>query len=135
MLFAYKTQNAIVQANLNQILLIKRTQMPRFFFQHYVRDINSFCYMVSPIHEYRPHYEFRLLFNVYRIKELMYCLDFRKSNVKSMGSRLSWMEAIDLDFRSILNFGLFYKMLISSGKNIWTPTYNEQIINSGTVFV
>ena len=134
MFFAYKTTAALVKENLEVLCLIKKTNLPAFFFHFYVQHPNSFCYVMSPLQEYSPYFEYLALFNTYRIKELLYCLDFRKSCVRSLGSRWHWFNVFDKDYESILNFGLYYKMLVASGLDIWTPTYDQERRNGSGRF-
>ena len=126
MLFAYKTKTNIVKSNVEVLCLIGKVKLPQFFFKFYVRDPESFLYILSPLKEYTPFFDYVSLFHTYRIKELLYCLDFRRSCVRSLGTRWEWFSAIDENYESIIKFGLYYKMLIATGTNIWTPTYNAE---------
>ena len=126
MFFAYKTTAGLVNENLEVLCLIKKAKLPDFFFRFYVHDTHNFCYLASPLQEYSPYFDYVALFNTFRIKELLYNLDFRKSTVRSLGSRWHWCEVLATDYEAILRFGIYYKMLIASGLDIWTPTYNEE---------
>ena len=126
MFFAYKTTAEVVNKNLEVLCLIKAAKLPDFFFRFYVHDSNNFAYLPNPLNEYNPYFEYAKLFNTFRIKELLYCLDFRKSTVRSLGSRWHWFDLLDTDYEAVLSFGIYYKMLVASGFDIWTPTYNEE---------
>ena len=125
--FAWETPFRLVTENLDVLLLIKSMNMPPMFFRPCLFHQSFCCHIHSPLEVYTPFWAYSELFNIYRIKELLYNLDFRKRNVKSAGTRFSWMNSFDKHYVNILYFGMFYKILLASGQNIWTPTYNQQL--------
>jgi len=134
LLFAFNQRTAVVRANVNVLCLIGKAPLPKFFYRIYVRDPETFLYITTPLKEYVPYFDYVGLFHSYRIKELLYCLDFRRTCVRSLGSRFDWFMSLDNDYQTIINFGLYYKMLIASGNNIWTPTYNLEKENGSARF-
>jgi len=125
--FAWQTEWEHVEANINQLFRIKEFDLPPIFFRPYIFYAENMRYELNPLHVYAPVFDLLSLFNRHRIHELLYKLDFRKRDVKCLGSRLRWMKLMDNDHESILQFGMFYKMLLSTRQNIWTPTYRYQL--------
>ena len=129
--FAWKMSAKVIHKNVDDVLRIKSFDLPPLFFKVYIFDRRICKYITSPLLVYEPFWEMKELFNTFRIQELLYSLDFRKRNVKVAGSRYFWMGAFEEHYINLLQFGMFYKMLLSSGRNIWTPTYMKQLQNHG----
>lgn len=128
--FAWKTTWSLSESNIDTLLLIKSFKLPPLFFRQFLFRSDHGHYCVSPIDKYYPTWSFLEIFDIYRIKELLYNLDFRRRLVKRAGSRWFWMKAFEVHYENILQFGMFYKLLVASGENIWTPTYNAELANS-----
>jgi len=129
--FAWKCKWKLVEANMEQLSAIKSFNIPPIFFRNMVLCANYTKYVVNPLDVYIPVFDLSCLFNKHRIHELLYKLDFRKRNVRCLGSRWSWIRAFDECYENILRFGMFYKMLLSTRENIWTPTYRNQLTDHG----
>ena len=129
--FAWKTNWDHVRLNMEQLFRIKKYNMPPIFFRGLFFSAEYGCYLPNPLLTYTPIFNLISLFNKHRIHELLYKLDFRKRDVKCLGSRWEWVRAMDHSYENILQFGMFYKMLLASRKNIWTPTYRSQLEMSG----
>ena len=137
MSFAYGTGAGgakFVKKNVNTLCYIKSLALPRFFFQYYIPSWKKWGYVVNPMFEYSPCPLISDIFNMYHIKEVMYALDFRKRSVKALGSRFTWFEMMETHYDQVLNFGIFYKVLMASGGEIWTPTYSRQLKNGGHTY-
>lgn len=125
--FAWKIPFEVVDQNLDELLLIKRLALPPMFYRMRMFHRPMCSHIYSPLDIYVPFWSYHELFNVYRIKELLYNLDFRKKYVKSAGSRYFWLNSFEEHYLNIMQFGMFYKILLACGQNIWTPTYNWQL--------
>ena len=129
--FAWKIPFGLVKENLDELLLIKSFKLPPVFYRSFLFH-RSFCsHINSPLNIYIPFWSYHDLFDIFRIKELLYNLDFRKRTVKRGGSRWFWLNSFDEHYVNILQFGMFYKILLASGQNIWTPTYSLQLQSAG----
>ena len=129
--FAWKTPFQLVLDNIECLLEIKSYDLPPLFFRgRFYSPYHVGKMQPNPLYEYSPFWPYKDLFNIYRIQSLMYNLDFRKRVVKRAGSREFWLNSFD-HYKSILQFGLFYKILLASGLNVWTPTYNMQLRTGG----
>ena len=129
--FAWKTEWEHVRLNLEHMFRIKKYNLPPIFFRPYIFCTEFGGYVPNPLLTYVPTFDLISLFNRHRIHELLYKLDFRKRDVKCLGSRWKWLQAMDESHENILQFGMFYKMLLSTRQNVWTPTYRCQLENHG----
>ena len=127
--FAWKMHADVVRKNVDDILVIKNFNLPGLFLRGFLFDPRICKHVTSPLLVYTPFWEFKKLFNTFRIQELLYSLDFRKRIVRVAGTRYDWMNSFEEHYVNILQFGMFYKMLLASNKNIWTPTYQKQLQN------
>jgi len=125
--FAWRIPFKVVIENIDQLLRIKSFKLPPLFYQRCLFHRSYCCHISNPLFIYVPYFSYHELFNVFRIKELLYNLDFRKRIVKRAGSRWFWMNSFEHHYVNILEFGMFYKILLATGQNIWTPTYNMQL--------
>lgn len=139
--FAWENPCQLVLDNIETLLEIKSYNLPPLFFQTQYRYVCTGArgckstygiVMPNPLYEYVPFWKYIDLFNIFRIQHLMYNLDFRKRIVKRAGSRQFWMNSFD-HYKSILQFGLFYKILLASEMDVWTPTYKLQLKGWGGV--
>lgn len=127
--FAWKTTYKNVKVNIDELLLIKSFKLPTMFYKVFMFSSECCRHIYTPLQIYRPFWCYIEMFDICRLKELLYILDFRKRIVKRAGSRFYWMEAFDDHYLNILQFGMYYKLLLASNQNIWTPTYNRQLQN------
>ena len=125
--FVWKLPYGLVKENLDALLLIKSIKLPPLFYRTRLFYRPFCCHIYNPLVIYVPFWSYHELFDIYGIKELLYNLDFRKRNVKSAGSRWFWMNSFGEHYMNIIQFGMFYKILLAGGQNIWTPTYNIQL--------
>ena len=125
--FAWKMPAKIIQGNIIDILTIKNFNLPMLFYKLYVFDRRTCRYINNPLVIYEPFWELKEVFNTFHIQELLYNLDFRKRNVKVAGSRHFWLQSFEEHYHNIVQFGMFYKMLLANGTCIWTPTYLRQL--------
>ena len=124
--FAWKTTWNGIRLNLEQLFLIKEYKLPPIFLRQMIFVVEYGGYVPTPLDIYRPIFDLSILFNQHRIHELLYKLDFRKRTVKCMGSRWKWIHAMEKSHENILQFSIFYRMLLGS-QGIWTPTYQHQL--------
>jgi len=127
--FAWKIPFKVFDENIDELLCIKNLELPPLFYRPFLFYRSFGCYINSPLDIYVPFWSYHDLFDIFRVKELLYNLDFRKRSVKRGGSRWFWMNSFEEHYVNILQFGLFYKLLLASGQNIWTPTFN-MLMNS-----
>ena len=112
--FGWKTDWNVVRLDLELIFRIKTYSLPPIFLRNVIYAPEYGVYIQSPLHEYSPLACKLSLFNRHRIRELLYKLDFRKKEVKCLGSRWSWIHAIDASVENILQLGVFYQILLTS---------------------
>ena len=127
--FAWKTTYKVVKENIGELLMIKSFNLPPLFYRTYLFSTEHCRHIYNPMDVYVPFWCYIEMFDICRLKELLYILDFRKRIVKRAGSRFYWMEAFDDHYLNILQFGMYYKLLLASNQNIWTHTYNRQLQN------
>ena len=124
--FAWKTTYRNVKENIEELLLIKSFNLPPLFYKTYLFSTEHMYHMYSPLEIYEPLWCYLEMFDIFMINDLLCNLDFRKRSVKCAGSRYFWLDSFD-HYINILQFGQFYKSLLASKQNIWTPTYNAQL--------
>lgn len=144
--FAFNITSVSLLDNVDVLLSIKDHNLPTFFYKTYVDACdtpaclwksrkNAKCsFVVNPIAQYFPIFEYKGIFNMYLIHELLYCLDFRKRAVRAMGSRWFWIQRMADDYEFVVFFGVYYKMLLATEANIWTPSYASSVVRGDVTF-
>lgn len=127
--FAWKTTYKVVKENIGELLMIKSFNLPPLFYRTYLFSTEHCRHIYNPMDVYVPFWCYIEMFDIYRLRDLLCNLDFRKRSVKCAGPRHFWMRSFDNHYFSILQFGGFYKSLLESNQDIWTPTYNAQLKN------
>ena len=133
--FAWQTTYKLVTENIDELLMIKSFKLPPLFYRVRLFSTEHCRHMYSPLMIYKPFWSYREIFDVYMITDLLYNLDFRKRDVKQAGSRHFWVSSFDDHYVNILQFGAFYRSLLATGRDIWTPTYNSQMLNGGATHI
>lgn len=127
--FAWKTKFKDVEQNITQLLMIKKLSLPSVFYKTYLYSTENRCHMYNPLNVYLPFWRYNEMFDVNSLRELLYTLDFRKRAVKRFGSRHLWLQSFNDHYLNIIEFGIFYKLLLSSKENVYTPTFNSLLKN------
>ena len=133
-LFAWKTDIDTVCRRVDAILVLKTYHLPANFYRAMVWSWIDMRFVVCPLVKFCPIEDFNSFFNVPLIKNILYTLDFRKRPVKMLGSRWDWLRAFDEHWSNFVQFGIFYSVLQKTRRNIYTPTYGQELRNSGSRF-
>ena len=125
--FAFGITKKEVERDLITIREIKQWKLPSNFFEKFVFDKNLQCYVVTPLSRYFPLTELsncKVLFDYYRIGQVIERLDFRKKQVKFWGTRWQWKEFLkDWTFYGL--FAEFYRNMIKNGRQVVKPLYKH----------
>ena len=133
-LFAWKLPFEKVDRQLSAVLTIKDAKLPNMFFSRLLWNWRERRNMVNPVLVFCPVEDMSSIFNKFILLELLWCLDFRKRNVRAFGNRDFWRNSFGDHWQNIVTFGMFYNGLRASKRNIWTPTYNAEIKTAGHRF-
>ena len=133
-LFAWKLPFEKVDRQLSAVLTIKDAKLPNMFFSRLLWNWRERRNIVNPVIVFCPVEDMSSIFNKYILLELLWCLDFRKRNVRAFGNRDFWRNSFCDHWQNIVTFGIFYNGLRASNQNIWTPTYTAEIKTAGHRF-
>ena len=132
--FAWKTSYDVVCERLDTVLVLKAFQLPANFYHALVWSWIEMKFVNNPLVEFSPLGDFSSFFNQPLIKQILYTLDFRKRAVKMLGTRWNWLESFDAHWSNLAQFGIFYRILRKTRHDIHTPTYTQELRNSGSRF-
>ena len=132
--FAWKTNVGTVCRRLDAVLTLKTYRLPANFYHALVWSWIEMKFVNNPLVEFSPLGDFSSFFNQPLIRQILYTLDFRKRHVKMLGTRWNWLTSFDEHWSNIVQFGIFYSILKKTRHNIHTPTYTEELRNSGSRF-
>ena len=133
-LFAWKTNIDTVSSRLDAILVLKTYHLPANFYRALVWSWIETRFVTCPLVEFSPLGDFNSFFNTPLIKSILYTLDFRKRPVKMLGSRWDWLRSFDEHWSNFVQFGIFYSILQKTRRNIYPPTYDQELRCSGSRF-
>ena len=114
--FAYNMHYDHVLESVNTILDIKAMDVPFFFFRDKVWSWTFKKYCRNPIYTYLPVELIGGSYSDLFDEDSMFCLllglDFRRRNVRLLGSRRDWLNRIYASWRAVEPLAAFYKMLL-----------------------
>lgn len=132
--FAWKKTIREVQYCLDIVLVIKSHRLPANFYHCVVWSWIESKFVPLPLVEFSPIPEFGEYFNLARIQQILFELDFRKRRVRTCGNRAIWIQNMNDHWSFVVQFGLFLKILKKGGQNPWCPTYRAEIKSAGSRF-
>ena len=124
--FAFQTSYRDVFFSLKTVLEIKCFDVPktlvrwRIFSPKYLRFIDNPIIVFEPLSSFE---DWRALFDWNEIYCRLWQLDFRRSAVRSFGSRGRWHLRLTLGWTSVLDFITYYRAL----QVVPTPIYKPSI--------
>ena len=115
--FAYNTTYCDVFYSLRYYLLINWFNVPRalirgrIFSFKYLRVVRNPLYVFEPISAF---ISYRDLFEWDAVYHQLWQLDFRKRIVKSLGSRGRWHLRFALDWKTIIDYAVFRRIVLKN---------------------
>ena len=132
--FAWKRTFRQVEHCLDIVLLLKSHRLPANFYHTVVWSWIESKFVPLPLIEFSPVHDFGQFFNLARIRRILFELDFRKRTVRTCGNRVNWMENMENHWSFVVQFGLFYKLLVKMNGSPWCPTYQNELRTAGSRF-
>ena len=114
--FAYNLERDAIVRSLETILEIKTMHIPFFFFRKSIWSWFFRKYVPNPINVFLPIELIGGRYNDLFDEDSMYCLllglDFRRRNVRLLGSREDWLNRIYTSWRAVEPLAAYYRMLM-----------------------
>jgi hypothetical protein len=118
--FCFEIRLSDLKRDLDTIFEIKAWDLPPRLLPDTVFCPETYGYVPHPTRVYRPlsHFTNKLrLFDMFRVFDVLHRLDFRKREVRSMGSRWDWMRKLkEWEFLGL--FSLFFKDVEKNPSNL-----------------
>ena len=118
--FAYKITNKQMQHDFDTIDVFRSWDLDPMFLQRRVWIRDDWCFRNNPLLNYIPLKLLQTnfdLFDMLRVYEMLDRLDFRKRDVRCMGTRESWFLGLDR-IEVVGLFSMFYKYTANNPDNL-----------------
>lgn len=130
--FAFDSSYCDVFYSLKYYLLINWFNVPRSLIRGRIFSLKYLRMLQNPLVVFEPisaFISYRELFEWDTVYHQLWELDFRKKIVKSLGSRGRWHLRFALDWKTIMDYSMFRRILMNS-RNILKPTLKLEIMPS-----
>lgn len=119
--FAFKINKKEMERDLNTIFEIKQWRLHPCFLRHRVFLSDSWSFENNPLETYFPLEmlsSMYALFDMCIVYDILERLDFRKKDVRCMGSRIQWMESLEMHWEFLGLFSFFFNQITSNPGNL-----------------
>jgi hypothetical protein len=119
--FAFKINKKEMESDFNTILEIKQWKLHPCFLRHRVFLSDSWSFQDNPLEIYFPLRglsSMYALFDMCIVYDFLERLDFRRTEVRCMGSRIQWMETLELHWEFIGLFSIFFNRITPNPDNL-----------------
>ena len=120
--FAFKINKKEMESDLNTIFEIKQWRLHPCFLRHRVFLSDSWSFENNPLETYFPlemMSSMYALFDMCIVYDILERLDFRKKDVRCMGTRIQWMESLEMHWEFIGLFSFFFNQITDNLKPMW----------------
>ena len=118
--FCFEIRLKELKRDIDTIFEIKAWDLPPNLLPSLVFCPETYGYVPHPMLVYRPlrHFTNKLrLFDMFRVFDVLHRLDFRKREVRSMGSRWDWLEKLQ-EWEFIGLFSTFFREVNKNPSNL-----------------
>ena len=119
--FCFEIRYKELKCDLDIISEINRWELPPSIVPRTLFCAETYNYEMHPLLVYRPlkHFASKLrLFNMMRIRQVLDRLDFRKREVRSMGSRWDWYENLQESWEFVGLFSVFFRKMVNLPQHV-----------------
>ena len=119
--FAFKINKKEMESDLNTIFEIKQWRLHPCFLRHRVFLSDSWSFENNPLETYFPlemMSSMYALFDMCIVYDILERLDFRKKDVRCMGTRIQWMESLEMHWEFIGLFSFFFNQITPNPDNL-----------------
>ena len=130
--FAYDSTYCDVFYSLKYYSLVKCFNVPRSLIRGRIFSVKYMRVLYSPLIVFEPISSFisyRDLFEWDVVYHQLWQLDFRKRIVKSLGSRGRWHLRFALDWKTILDYAIYRRMVLKT-RNVLKPSLEMKVMPS-----
>ena len=118
--FAFKIDKKELKGDLDLIFEIKRWKLHPCFLRHRVFVSDPWIFVNNPLETYFPLQKLKSMFEIFDmcvIHELLDRFDFRKKEVRCMGSRANWIGRLD-HWEFLKWFSSFFNKVVVTPGNL-----------------
>lgn len=130
--FAYDSSYCDVFYSLKYYLLVNWFNVPRTLIRPRIFSFKYLQVVQNPLIVFEPitsFFSYRDLFEWDAIYNQLWQLDFRKRIVKSLGSRGRWHLRFALDWKTILDYAVFRRIVLRK-RNVLKPSLEMKMVSA-----